>query len=306
MTDSSWRRPRVGDEAPIDLVSNIPFLSVHLGCLLLFWTGIGPVAAAVGLVSLAVRMFGLTGGYHRYFCHRSYETGRAFQFVLGWIGASAAQMGPLWWASHHRHHHREADTEGDVHPPGVKGFFWAHMGWVMSPSNADTDYSRVSDLAVYPELRWLNRYHWVPPLLLAVGLWGLGTYLAAAWPQAATSGLQMLAVGFFLSTTLLYHVTFAVNSLGHTLGGRRYDTRENSRNSLLLALVTGGEGWHNNHHRYPGSERQGFYWWEIDLTHYALVALSWIGLVRNLRGPSPEVLEEGRSAGSRDRIREIT
>jgi len=150
---SSWRRPRVGDEAPIDFVSNIPFLSVHLGCLLVLWTGIGPLAAAVGFASLAVRMFGLTGGYHRYFCHRSYETGRIFQFVLGWLGAAAAQMGPLWWASHHRHHHREADTEGDVHPPGVKGFFWAHMGWIMSPSNADTDYERVGDLTVFQRRR---------------------------------------------------------------------------------------------------------------------------------------------------------
>jgi len=280
-------------EAPINIVASIPFLIVHLGCILVLWTGVGAFALAVGFVTLAVRMFGLTGGYHRYFCHKTYQTSRAFQFVLAAIGTSAAQMGPLWWAGHHRHHHAHADTDEDVHPPGVKGFFWAHAGWVMSPTNWPTRWERVKDFARYRELVWLDNYHYLAPAALVATLYFLGELLASAYPALGTSGAQLVVVGFFLSTTLLYHVTFAVNSVGHTLGSRRYETNEESTNSLLLALLTGGEGWHNNHHRYPNSERQGFYWWEIDPTHYVLVMLSWLGIVWDIRGPSEQVLQEG-------------
>ncbi|MGD8331855.1 MAG: acyl-CoA desaturase [Acidobacteriota bacterium] len=280
-------------EAPINVVASIPFLAVHLACLLVLWTGVSATALAVGFVTLALRMFGLTGGYHRYFCHRTYRTSRAFQFVLAVLGTAAAQMGPLWWAGHHRHHHAHADTDDDVHPPGVKGFFWAHAGWVMSPSNWPTRWELVKDFSRYRELVWLDNYHYVAPLALVAALYGLGEWLARAHAALGTDGPQLVVVGFFVSTTLLYHVTFAVNSIGHTWGRRRYETGEESTNSLLLALLTGGEGWHNNHHRYPNSERQGFYWWEIDPTHYALVMLSWLGIVWDIRGPSPEVLREG-------------
>lgn len=274
--------------------TNLPFVSVHFACLLVLWTGITPTAAWIGLATLLVRMFGLTGGYHRYFCHRSFKTSRVFQFLLAWAGASAAQKGPLWWAGHHRNHHQHSDTEKDVHPPGVKGFYWAHVGWIMSPANARTRSELVPDLTRFHELEWLDRNHYVAPSSLAVGLFFLGTWLEATQPELGTSGFQLLTVAFFLSTTVLYHVTFAVNSIGHTVGRRRYATRDSSRNGFLLAMVTGGEGWHNNHHRYPTSERQGFYWWEIDVTHYVVTLLSWIGLVWDVRGPSTEVLAEGR------------
>ena len=273
--------------------TNLPFLGVHLACGLILWTGISPVSAGIGLATLLVRMFGLTGGYHRYFCHHSFQTSRVFQFMLAWAGAAAAQKGPLWWAGHHRSHHRYSDTEADVHPPGVKGFYWAHIGWVMAEANVRTKSEWVPDLMKFRELSWLDRNHYLAPTSLAVGLFGLGAWLDATQPQLDTSGLQLLTVAFFLSTTVLYHVTFAVNSVGHTLGHRRYDTRDASRNGLLLALVTAGEGWHNNHHRYPVSERQGFYWWEIDFTHYGVVFLSWLRIVWDVRGPSPAVLQEG-------------
>jgi stearoyl-CoA desaturase (delta-9 desaturase) len=280
-------------EERIDWIGNLPFLAVNLGALAVLWTGWSPVAVGVACVTLAVRMFGLTAGYHRYFCHRSFKTSRAFQFVLAWLGCSAAQMGPLWWAAHHRHHHRHSDTHEDVHPPGVKGFLWAHMGWIMSPSNEKTRLDLVPDLSRYPELRWINRHHYVPPAMLIVALLVLGTWLATAYPELGTGPAQMLAWGFFLSTTVLYHVTFAVNSFAHTFGRRRYDTRDDSRNNWWVALLTAGEGWHNNHHRFPGSARQGFYWWEIDMTHYGIVLLSWARIVWDVRGPTAAVLDEG-------------
>ena len=272
---------------------NLPFLGVHLACFLVFWTGVSTTALVIAFITLSVRMFGVTGGYHRYFCHRAFKTTRAFQFVLAYLGAMAAQMGPLWWAGHHRSHHRHSDTEEDVHSPGVQGVFWAHAGWIMCPKNKPTKFEWVPDFAKFPELRWLDRNHYVAPISLGVFLFALGQWLATAYPQLGTNGWQLLVVALFCSTTVLYHATFAVNSLGHRFGSRRYETRDASRNSLWLALVTGGEGWHNNHHRYPASERQGFYWWEIDPTHYVIVLLSWVGIVWGIRGPAAAVLQEG-------------
>ena len=279
----------------VDLLRSIPFISVHLLCLAVFWTGLSATALGIAFLTLALRMFGLTAGYHRYFCHKAFKTSRPFQFVLAWLGMSAAQYGPLWWAGHHRSHHRHSDTEKDVHPPGVKGFFWAHAGWIMCPANQRTKVEWVPDLVKYPELRWLDRNHYLAPVSLGVALWFLGEWLAAAYPGLQTNGWQLVVVAMFCSTTVLYHVTFAVNSFGHQFGSRRYDTNDESRNSLWLALVTGGEGWHNNHHRYPASERQGFYWWEIDFTHYGIALLSRLGIVWDVRGPSSAVLQEGAS-----------
>ena len=289
-TSSTSSSPR---DNRISWSANLPFIGVHLACGLVLWTDVSPIALVIGFATLAIRMFGLTGGYHRYFCHKSFKTTRVFQFALAWLGAAAAQKGPLWWAGHHRSHHRHADTEDDVHPPGVKGFFWAHAGWIMSPINRPTKFEWVQDLVKYPELCWLDRNHYVAPISLGVVLFVLGQWLSAAYPQLGTNGWQLLVIGLFCSTTILYHVTFAVNSFGHRYGSRRYDTNDVSRNSLWLALVSGGEGWHNNHHRYPTSERQGFYWWEIDPTHYAIVLLSWVKVVWDVRGPAPAVLLEG-------------
>ena len=268
----------------ITFLGSLPFISVHLGCLLVFWAGFSWLALAICAVLVGVRMFGITAGYHRYFSHRAFKTSRAFQFVLAWIGASAAQMGPLWWAAHHRHHHRYSDTEKDVHPPR-NGFFWAHVGWILAEINVPTNRKLVRDLVRFPELRFLNEYYMIPPILLVLALLVLGIFLPGATP------FQLLAWGFFLSTTILYHLTFSINSLTHRFGRRRYPTTDSSKNSFILAILTMGEGWHNNHHYYPGSERQGFFWWEIDFTHYILKVLSWFGIVWDLHAPPKEILE---------------
>jgi stearoyl-CoA desaturase (delta-9 desaturase) len=265
----------------------VPFLLVHLVPLLALVTGVTARAVVLCAVLYVAKMFFITAGYHRYFAHRSYRTSRAFQFVLAFGGTTAAQKGPLWWASHHRHHHRHSDTEQDVHSP-LKGFWHSHVGWILAECHKGTDLDAVKDLAKFPELRFLNKHDWIGPWSLAVV-----SYLVAGW-----SGL---VVGFFLSTVLTWHGTFLVNSLAHVFGRRRFATTDTSRNSALIALVTLGEGWHNNHHHYQASARQGFYWWELDVSYYVLRLLSMLRIVRDLKAPSPAILASARvSTGSFD------
>lgn len=284
----------IAKEAPRDRWKRVPFILVHLSCLLALWCGVSTVAVVTCIVLYFVRMFAITGGYHRYFCHRSYKTSRPFQFVLAFLGASSAQYGPLWWASHHRHHHKHSDTEEDIHPPRIYGVWWAHVGWIMSSQYLKPRLELMRDFMKFPELRWLDRFHLIAPASLAIGLFFFGSWLQAAHPELHTTPAQMVIWGFSISTVLLYHGTFAVNSWGHLVGTKRFDTGDDSRNSFLLALVTLGEGWHNNHHRYPGSERQGFYWWEIDGSHYILKFLSLFGLVWDLRSPPQKIYDEAK------------
>jgi stearoyl-CoA desaturase (delta-9 desaturase) len=227
-------------------------------------------------------MFAITAFYHRYFSHRSFRTSRAAQFVFALLGAAAVQRGPLWWASQHRHHHAYADQETDIHSPR-HGFFWSHVGWFLTRANFRTREKLVRDLARYPELRWLDRYDVAVPTLLGVLLYALGAWLEQTAPQLGTSGVQLFVWGFCISTVALYHATFAINSLAHRFGTRRYATRDDSRNNFWLALLTFGEGWHNNHHRFPAAARQGFRWWEIDLSYYGLRLLAAFGVIWDLR-----------------------
>lgn len=290
-------------EDRIEFWGNLPFLILHLGCLAVFWVGYSHTALIVFGISLAVRMFGLTAGYHRYFAHRSFKTSRAFQFFLALLGASALQKDPLWWAAHHRLHHRFADTDEDVHSPTLKGFFQAHMGWFMTKKNANLKPDPiVPDLAVYPELVFLNRHQKTP----AFGFLGLlaliGWYLQSNHPHLDTGMGKTVVWGFFLSTIALHHVTFMVNTFAHLYGTRRFDTKDTSRNNVWVALATMGEGWHNNHHRYPSSEPQGFYWWEIDIAHYLLKLLSLFGLVWDIRTPPKEIFMEAKMKPARGTV----
>ncbi|MBN8716368.1 MAG: acyl-CoA desaturase [Xanthomonadales bacterium] len=279
------------DPDRIDWLRVLPFILLHLGCLGVIWVGVSPVAVAVAALLYVVRMFAITGFYHRYFSHRAFRTSRAVQFVFALMGASCVQRGPLWWAAHHRHHHRHADTAQDPHSPR-HGFWRSHMGWFLTRGAFATDLSRVPDLARYPELRWLDRFDVAVPLALAGGLFGLGALLQFLWPDLGTSGPQLLVWGFFISTVVLFHATVTINSLAHRFGSRRFPTRDDSRNNLWLALLTFGEGWHNNHHFYASSARQGFRWWEIDLTWYGLRLLAALGLVRDLKPVPAWVLDK--------------
>lgn len=267
----------------IDWPRVIPFILIHLACFGAFWVGFSWFALGFAITLYAIRMFAVTGFYHRYFSHKTFRTSRPFQFILAVFGASAVQRGPLWWASHHRHHHVNSDEIDDAHSPVQHGFLWSHLGWFLSNKNFSTQTERVKELAKFIELRLLDRFDVIVPTLLAVSIYLLGEWLAEAYPVLETNGLQLLVWGFAISTVVLYHATFTVNSLAHVWGKRRYATSDHSRNNLWIALVTLGEGWHNNHHHYPGSARQGFYWWEIDLTYYGLKLLAASGLIWDLR-----------------------
>jgi stearoyl-CoA desaturase (Delta-9 desaturase) len=254
-----------------------PFVGLHLACFAAFLTGVDATAILLCGAAYFMRMFGITAGYHRYFAHRAYKTSRAFQFVLAWLGSSAFQKGPLWWAAHHREHHRHSDKPADPHSPHRDGFWWSHVGWILSEDHEDTPWDEIRDWSAYPELRWLDRWHWVPGFVLAGLCWLIGGWTGLVW-------------GFAISTVLAYHATFAINSLSHLIGRRRYDTGDESRNNLPLALLTLGEGWHNNHHHYPTSANQGFFWWEVDISFSLICLLSRFGLTWDLRQPGVKAL----------------
>ncbi len=257
----------------------IPFILMHVMCLGILWVGWSWELVTVAFLLYALRMFAITGFYHRYFSHRSFKTSRLVQFLFAVLGASSVQRGPLWWAAHHRKHHRHSDTDKDVHSPHHHGFWWAHIGWITSPSNFPTDYSQVSDFTKYPELRFIDRFDTIIPFLLGLILFSIGGFPYLIW-------------GFFVSSVVLFHITCSINSFSHLWGTQRYNTSDQSRNNLFLALLTFGEGWHNNHHKYPGASRQGFFWWEIDLTYYVLKLLSFLGIIRDLRPVPQRVLED--------------
>jgi stearoyl-CoA desaturase (delta-9 desaturase) len=277
MSIHAYERPT--DER-VDWIHNIPYLAIHLIPLAAFWTGVTQRDVWLCVALYCARIFFITAVYHRYFGHRAYKMGRVMQFLMAVGGTTAVQKGPLWWAGHHRHHHKYSDQIEDVHSP-MRGFFWSHMGWIMCRKFQPTPTHLIRDFEKFPELRWLNRFHWVPPTLL-----GVGVYLWGGW--------SALVIGFFLSTIICWHCTYFINSLTHLFGRRRYVTTDTSRNSLLLGLITFGEGWHNNHHYYQSSANQGFFWWEVDFSYYILKMLSWVGLVHDLRKPPDHVLAASR------------
>ncbi len=262
----------------LNWIASIPYIAIHIAAIaavFLYPPTLELVLLAVGLFFL--RMFGITAGYHRYFAHRGFKTGRVFQFVLAWLGTMSSQKGVLWWSGLHRHHHKYSDMEEDIHSP-KRGFWWSHHGWILCPKYDETPAAQLREFADYPELIFINRYWVVGPTVLGVALYLIG-------------GMPYVFWGTFLSTVLLYHGTFTINSLAHVWGSRRYETTDTSRNNFWLALLTMGEGWHNNHHHYQSTARNGFFWWEVDFSYYILVALSWVGIVWDLRQPPKWVLE---------------
>lgn len=275
--------PRAGD-APdtLNWVTSAPFLLSHLLCFGAFFVGFRWQYVLLAVISYSVRMFGVTAGYHRYFSHRAFKTSRIFQFLLAFLAQTAIQKGVLWWAANHRHHHRYSDQPEDIHSPSLKGFWYSHMIWIVSERYEATDFNRVKDFARFPELRGLNKYHLVPSLVFVPLLWALG-------------GVELVLWVGVIPTVLLWHGTFTINSLSHIFGTRRYLTTDTSRNNWLLALITSGEGWHNNHHFYQNTANQGWFWWEVDPTYYALKVLSWFGVVHDLRLPSEQTRQSFRA-----------
>ncbi len=264
MSEAVVRAPRY------NRVTTLPFAAMHLAALAVFFFPFHWSLVAWLVGSYYLRMFAVTAGYHRFFSHRSYRMNRFWQFAIAFLAQTSAQKGILWWASHHRHHHLMSDRKADIHSAVQEGFWWSHVGWILSDQYDDYDPAAVSDFGKYPELRWLDKYHLVPAIVYAVGIFLLGGWDAFVW-------------GFVLATVVLYHGTFFINSLSHVWGSRRFATPDESRNNFVLALLTLGEGWHNNHHFYMSSVRQGIRWWEVDVTFYVLKVMSWVGITRDLR-----------------------
>ena len=262
----------------------VPFALVHTAAFVGVWSvGFSWEGVALCAVLYYVRMFFVAAGYHRYFAHRTFRTSRVGQFLLALGATTSAQKGPLWWAAHHRNHHRFSDTEKDVHSPLQRGFWWSHLGWILCRKYDATEWDVIKDFAKFRELRWLNTYHLLPPFALAVGMFFAFGWVGLFW-------------GFFMSTVLLWHGTFTVNSIMHVWGKRRYQTTDTSRNNFVLGFVTLGENWHNNHHYYQASANQGFFWWEIDPAYYVIRALAALGIVWDVRTPPQRVLDGGRTA----------
>jgi stearoyl-CoA desaturase (Delta-9 desaturase) len=280
---STLSEPRVLNKAK--LKTEISFAIVHLLPLAALFTGATLFDWIVCAVLYFIRMFWITGGYHRYFAHRSYKTSRWFQFVIAFMAQTSAQKGALWWAGHHRVHHRTSDTYEDPHSMKHYGFWYSHVGWIIGPDYKTTDYKIIGDYAKFPELVWLNKYYLVPPVILALSVMALGGIVNGGGIETmfTSAGFSTLFIGFFLSTVILYHGTFSINSIMHKFGKQRYESNDESKNNLVLALVTLGEGWHNNHHYYEVAARQGFFWWEIDITYYILRVFGWLGLVWDIR-----------------------
>ncbi|HUG39204.1 MAG TPA: acyl-CoA desaturase [Longimicrobiales bacterium] len=287
MAETAIATPQ-GEEFHDDIIypATIPFLVIHLTALAAIWTGVSLWAVTLCLGLYVVRMIIVTAGYHRYFSHRSYKTSRVGQFILAFLAQTSLQRGVIWWAAIHRHHHKHSDTELDVHSPVHRSFLYSHVGWIFAKRDDTPDYGTVQDLMAYPELRFLERFHHLPWVIVAALFLIFG-------------GWQALVVGWIWSTLLLYHGSFSINSLAHVLGNQRYVTGDDSRNNWWLAIITMGEGWHNNHHAYQSSTRQGFRWYEWDLTYYTLKVLSWFRIVWDLRSPPEEIVNNERRLGRR-------
>ncbi len=274
---------------------SLGIILIHLSPILIIWTGATLFDWMVCIALYFIRMFFVTGAYHRYFSHRTYKTSRVFQFFLAFMAQTSVQKGVLWWAAHHRVHHRHSDTPQDPHSAKIYGFWYSHIGWIIGTDYRDTDFKIIGDYAKYPEIRWLDKYHLVPVFVMGFIVTALGGIVNGGSITAMFSeGWSTLVVGFFLSTIFLYHGTFSINSLMHKIGRQRYETGDESRNSIWLALLTLGEGWHNNHHYYQASARQGFFWWEIDITYYVLSVFAWLGLIWDLK-PVPKHIKHSKN-----------
>ncbi len=292
--DSSlYKDLSVEDNLQIGAFRLAVFISMHIACLSVFYVVFSWIAVSLMFALYFFRMFFVTAFYHRYFSHRTYTVSRPVQFLMAFLGCTAGQRGPLWWAGHHRGHHINSDTEVDPHSPR-NGFMNSHMLWFLRRGNFSLHEHRIKDLLKYPELRFLEKFDWVPFLILFLACYLLGSFLAAHFPALNTSGLQLLVWGGFVSTVVLYHATYTINSLAHVYGNRRFETNDDSRNNIWLAFLTLGEGWHNNHHRYPVATRQGFYRGEIDISFILINFLAALGLAKDLKPVPIHIMEEGR------------
>lgn len=279
----------------VDPLRAAPFVAIHGACLLVVLVGASPTALWVCAALYLSRMLFITAFYHRYFAHRAFRASRAVTLAMAVLGCTAGQRGPLWWAAHHRIHHLTSDTPDDPHSPRYRGRWFSHALWFLTAESFAAPTDRIRDWTRFPEIRLLERIDWLPFIAVGAACAALGGWLESARPDLGTSAAQLFVWGFAVSTVLVYHATYTINSLAHGWGSRRYDTADDSRNNAMLAAITLGEGWHNNHHRYPAAARHGFRWWEIDVTWLFLRLLAAFGLIRDLKPVPAKVIAAGRT-----------
>lgn len=270
-------------------IAMLVFWIVQVSALLVFFVPFSFAYLGLWAISHFLRAIGLTLAFHRYFAHRAFQMNRVARFFWAFVGTAAMQKGPLWWAGHHVNHHRFADREGDPHSPMVSGVYYAHIGWFLNDAKhnvIEASNPVIRDFSKAPEILWLDRLFFVPPIMLAGAM-----YLAG--------GLPWLIWGFCLPTVTLAHATFAINTVNHLFGSRRFDTIDESRNNIITAVFAVGEGWHNNHHRYQRAARNGFYWWEFDPTWYTIRLMQMVGLAWDVQPVPARIYEEARAGQAR-------
>jgi stearoyl-CoA desaturase (Delta-9 desaturase) len=278
-----------------NILQIVIFWTVQVSALLIFAVPFRWAFVAVWAASHFLRAIGLTLAFHRYFAHRAFKMNRVARFVWTWIGTSAMQKGPMWWAGHHVNHHKYADRDGDPHSPMVSGVYYAHIGWFLNDTRHDKlepNNPVIRDFSRVPEIAFIEKYFFLPPLLLAIAMFAIG-------------GFPLLIWGFCLPTMTLAHATFAINTVNHMFGSRRFETVDESRNNPLTALFAVGEGWHNNHHRYQRAARNGFYWWEFDPTWYVIRAMKAVGLAWDVQAVPKRIYEEARVVKAKRATRKV-
>lgn len=261
------------DEHENNWTNIIAFGLFHLGAIAALFVFTWPALAIALFLYWMCTGLGISMGYHRLHTHRSYQVPVALEYFFAVCGTLTLEGGPIFWVSTHRIHHQKSDLPGDPHSPRDGGW-WAHMGWLLVGKSKHSDTRLMAQYA--PDLTrdrfyvWLDRYHWVPLIVMGVVLFGMG-------------GVPFVLWGIFLRVVIGLHVTWMVNSVTHMWGSRRFNTRDDSRNNWWLALISSGEGWHNNHHAHPTSARHGLAWYEFDLSWIQIQILQYFGIAKSVR-----------------------
>lgn len=289
-TRPSWVEMFTNRQSRMGIFFFLVMLGFHIGALQVFNFQWSWFAFGIFFLSYVMKIVGVTMGYHRYFAHRSFKTSRFFQFIMALAGSTAIQGGVLWWAGHHRGHHNHSDEEEDLHSPVTHSIFHSHLGWMWARDCFKPIKYKLLDFARFPEIRFLNKNYVLLMIIQGLSFYLLGEYLGQTYPLLQTSGAQLFVWGFLFATVWTWHITFSINSICHLFGSKRYDSHDESRNNWLFAILAFGEGWHNNHHKYGWSARNGFFWWEWDPIYYMLKVLEKLGIVWDLRTPSAEQL----------------
>ena len=278
------RMGREHQATSVNWITTIAMGAFHVGAIAAFFFFSWKNVAAFAIMYFLAINVGIGMAYHRLLTHRGYKTPKWVEYFVTTCGTMALEGGPIFWVATHRVHHQNSDHEGDPHTP-QDGTWWSHAGWILSGRALHSETALLGRYA--PDLTrdkvhvWLSKWHWLPLTTAGVLQLIIGAALSPAHPIHGAIG--MVLWGTFLRVTLGLHATWLVNSATHLWGKRRFDTKDESRNNWWVALLTGGEGWHNNHHAHPVSARHGLAWYEFDINYYGIWLLEQVGLAHKVQ-----------------------